>query len=366
MVCDRVDIRGAQVKQPVEATTSASLAQELTAAGSQSGLGTASFAAPTVLVTMEGPIVDQAASIAVHHLDSPHSPQLKALVDAFPENSVFRIINEHFVETALRTGTDKGDVETRDVRRLTGEAGYDVWGVESNLAEQGLSKADVFCGTPKEFFWEGSYKTAGLGLPPDRSAILVFDGAQVTPMGETDGYRFNNPKEKMSALLGVIQFAKQLRPFEHEMSEMPGLPDKISILEREVHQGLQVPSDLRDRGDLLSVLLTNALYDAPPGPEADRLLGLARDLKQRSFLIENWGNLQSQLEDAARVPSNEDPRRKSRRLRQPDFIIRSSREFLTEHPLMPAEFVLRYQKLIADAEALKQASALAAAEARST
>lgn len=309
--------------------------------------------APTECVRRPEQGQSVASGILVHSLSSPEAPELQAIISGFPEQSVFRIINEHFLETALRTGTDKGGVETRDVRRLTGEAGFDVWGVEDVLADQGLTKADVFCGTPKEFFWEGSYKTAGLGLPADRSAILVFDGSQVSPIDETDGYRFNNPERKMNALLGAIRFSKQFRPFELELNRQASLPDKIAVLESEVVQGLQTPSDLRDRGDLLSVLLTNTLYDASPGPDEDRLVALAKTLKERAFLIEHWGDLQAQLDKAAEVPANEDPRRKARRLRQPDFLIRTTQEFLSEHPQMPEEFQQRYQRLIVEAEALK-------------
>lgn len=318
--------------------------------------------APVVLMVAEAlPLSAGPAPIPVHRLSSVDSPELKTLVDSFPETAVFRIINEHFVETALRTGTDKGDVETKDLRRLTGEGGYDVWGVEAGLAEKGLTRADVMCATPQAFFLDDgkTYSTAGLGLPADRSAILVFDGNQLTPIEDTDGYRFNDPPNKKAALLGVIRFPKALRPFEQEMEMSPVLADKVAILEREVRHGLQRAADLEDRGDLLSVLVTNNLYDAPNGPDADRLKTLAKDLKERSFLIPNWDNLQSQLDSAANPSDNEPPQRKARRLRQPAFVAKTAREFLEQHSGIPAEFVQRFQKLIADADALAAKLAVA-------
>lgn len=293
-------------------------------------------------------------AVSVHMVSSPDSPELRSLVDSFPPNAVLRIINEHFVETALRTGTDKGDVESRDFRRATGKAGYDVWGVESDLAQMGLTKADVFCGTPKDFFFDDKgYGTSGLGLPVDRSAILVFDGAQVSPIGETDGYRFNNPADKKSALLGVIRFPKKLRPFEREMEAAPELSDKVSILEREVNHGLQQLSDVRDRGDLLSVLVINALHDAPEGAEFVRLQKLARELDARTFGIVNWAELRGQLDGASSVPSRETPAAQARRKRLPDFVARSAREFLDANPDIPADLQQRFHQLMADAEKLR-------------
>lgn len=301
------------------------------------------------------------AGVSVQHLSSPESEQLKTLIASFPDTSVFRIINEHFVETALRTGTDKGDIEKRDVRRLTGEGGFDVWGVEGNLAEQGLTKADVFCGTPKEFFQNDKYNSVGLGLPSDRSAILVFDGNALSPIDDTDGYRFNDPANKKAALIGVITFDKQLLPFEHELASSPTAADRTTILEREVRQGLQTRQDVKDRGDLLSVLITNTLYDVPEGDGMDRLVSLAKEFKQRSFLIDNWGELQQQLESSTKVPDNEIPQRKSRRLRQPAFVAKQAQEFLASHPDMPVEFLNRFQKLIAEAGRVAKEFAAAAA-----
>lgn len=299
--------------------------------------------------------------VAVHHLSSPESEQLQTLLASFPDTSVVRIINEHFVETALRTGTDKGDIVKRDVRRLTGEGGYDVWGVEDNLAEKGLTKADVFCGTPKELFQNDKYNSASLGLPSDRSAILVFDGNALSPIDDTDGYRFNDPANKKAALLGVITFDKQLLPFEHELASSPTAADRTTILEREVRQGLQTQEDVKARGDLLSVLITNTLYDVPEGEGMDRLVSLAKEFKQRSFLIDNWGELQSQLESATKVPDNEIPQRQTRRLRQPAFVAKQAQAFLASHPDMPVEFLNRFQRLIAEAGHLVKEFAKASA-----
>ena len=310
------------------------------------------ISAAVFVPTSETSLGAPASKLEVHHLASPDSEEFRALIDGFPENAVFRIINEHFVETALRTGTDKGDIESRDVRRLTGQGGYDVWGVEQNLAEQGLTKADVFCGTPKESFQREAYDSKSLGMPTDRSAVLVFDGSLLTPIEETDGYRFNDPNNKRSALVGVIHFHKQLKPFEQEMASAPTAARRVDILIREVRQGLQSRQDVEERGGLLSTLITNELYDARDGVDSERLISLANEFKERSFLIENWENLASQLERAAVVPEGELPQRKMRRLRQPAFIQKEAQAFLAAHPTMPSEFVGRFQKLLSDAAQL--------------
>jgi hypothetical protein len=291
-------------------------------------------------------------AIKVQDLPSSEASILKPALESFPEGTVFRIINDHLVATAMEYGTDKGRVGERDFRQIGDGSGYDVWGVESNLDQLGLTKADVFCGTPKSFFLSSeaeNYKTESLGLPTDRSAILAFNGSLLAEIPETDGYRFLDPANKKEALLGVLRFPKTLLPFEVEMQQSP---DPIAVLEREVRVSLQRRADVERLQRHIALNITNTLYDAPEGASSQRLQALGLELKERVFLIENWENLQSHLEALDQAKASGNPKKIARAERYPAFVVKEARKFLSEHPQLQPEFRRRYEQLISDASAL--------------
>jgi hypothetical protein len=289
-------------------------------------------------------------------LDLPSTdPQLLGrLVDSFPDNSVFRIINEHMVETALELGTDKGKLETVDSRRIGNLGGYDVWGVEENLA--GLSKADVFCGFPKALFCQDvvpGYSSEGLGIPSDRSAILVFDGELVESIPDTDGYRFRNPSDKKSALRAVIRFAREKLPHEKEMERTPSLGGKATILETMVRKEVTDIVDVNILGAHLSLDIGNLLYDHFAAPEAGRLQELSSELNERVKTIELLDSLQNQLDLVAEARQSGDERRMKTLSTWPSFV-HGYAERMRKERKFPIDFSRRLEQIIARAAELER------------
>lgn len=227
---------------------------------------------------------------------------LLKIIDAFGENTILRIINSHFVKDAIEFGTDRINIDEHDFRSIihyiTGHGyGHDFWGVEETAKEMGLTSADVFCGTAcKRFKKERAegYNSAGLGIPTDRSAVLIFDESKLKEIEYTDGYVFTDPKTKKEALLAIIKFPEQLFEFETALNKAKSINDKITILENEIAENMNTTDDLRKAFYLALNIVTLLTQESEknsrnPSPNSiehiNRLKNAVKCLKRKTEII---------------------------------------------------------------------------------
>ena len=210
-------------------------------------------------VTFE--IIDNVPVFVIEN-DAERDHLIQSIGKYYGEQAVFRIINASFVDEAITHGTDKHNVERYDFRRVADWSGMDVWGVEEKAKEMGLQPSDSFCASSYSLFIEKEeeYKSTGLGIPDDRSAILIYDAEKLSEIEGTDGYVFDEPEHKKDALLAVIRFKEIPQDFEEKINELSSPDEKIGLLEQEVFQNLNEKGDL-ERTSYIALHIISLLYD---------------------------------------------------------------------------------------------------------
>lgn len=266
----------------------------------------------------------------------------------FGENTVFRIINAHFVDDAIEFGTDKGRVDEHDYRRVADGSGYDVWGVEKQALKQGLRKSDVFCGTPyKMFAEEGSeFSSSGLGIPNDRAAILVYDGEKVQEVagseemgGISDGYAFRDVENRRQALIGVMKFKESFVEFERELQKLESTGDKVALLEKEIFQNLNTPGDLKKAPyialNIIALLHSESLNNSTNPSESsidqiNKLKAIADRLEYEIRMIGIVDNMAGQIVMTREAFATRNERKMDMMQTWPDFVIKTTQSYLQE------------------------------------
>lgn len=283
----------------------------------------------------------------------------------FGKNTVFRIINAHFIDDAIKFGTDKGRVDEHDFRRIAERAGYDVWGVEKQALKRGLKRSDVFCGTSYEMFTKGGhgFDSRGLGIPNDRAAVLIYDGAKLQEIGRrSDGYAFKDTRKKREALLGIMKSRESFTEFERELHALESVDDKIALLEKEVFQNLNVPDDLKKAPylalNIIALLyhesLTNVSSPSKISTERiEKLKAIADRLEYEIRMIGIVDNMASQVAATRQAFATHDEQKMAIMRDWPDFVIET-----TQNDLHKLELDQKYRsaltQVIEDARKCKQ------------
>ena len=285
--------------------------------------------------------IEVISNIPVFTIESDNKDAISKIVNFYGKTAVFRIINAGFVQDAIEFGTDKGRVEEHDFRRVADGSGYDVWGVEKKAIEAGLNKADVFCGTLYDYFIKGKdeFTSHGLGIPEDRSAILIFDGTKLREIKDTDGFAFINPQDKKSALLGVVKFKESLVEFEKTLSSLDSLEEKIKLLEAEVFQNLNNKDDLKKTPHLalniIALLHRESLKNASnlsllSTDRINKLKSISDRLEYEIKMIEIVDNMEGQIKMTREAFVKSDNRRMELMRTWPDFVIVTTNGYLNE------------------------------------
>lgn len=308
--------------------------------------------------------VEMVLGIPVFTIETPGKGALLRVANVYGEKTVFRIINATFTQDALEYGTDKSHVEQYDYRKLADGAGYDVWGVEKKAMEMGLNKSDVFYGTPHDFFIrdEDEYSSKGLGLPEDRSAILIYDAEKLRKIEGTDGYVFVDPNNKKEALLGVIKFKESLTEFEREFNSLKTVDEKINFLENEVFQNLNRKDDL-EKAPYLALHIINLLYkealsnaDSPSATSLERIekLKIISDrLDYELRMIDFADDMENQVRMTRQSFSEANNRKMELMRTWPDFVIKTIESFLLEEDNVDAKYRAELERVIKEANQCK-------------
>jgi hypothetical protein len=296
---------------------------------------------------------------------------ISKIAQSFGENTVFRIINAHFVNYAIEFGTDKGCVDEHDFRRVVSGAGYDVWDVEKQAIKEGLKKSDVFCGTPYGIFIKGGreFSSDGLGIPDDRCAILIYDAAKLRrvynpeKMGNiTDGYAFKDIKNKKEALLGIVKFKEILIEFERELQKLESVDEKIALIEKEVFQNLNTLNDLEKAPylalNILLLLHSESLENVknPSNISAERiskLRNISNSLKYEMKMIELLDNMANQINITREAFVTNNEGKKGITQSWPDFVIETTEDYLQELK-MSQKYRDAFTRIVDDAKKCKK------------
>ena len=308
--------------------------------------------------------VEIVSGVPVFTVDVGRKEDVAKIADLFGRGAVFRIINALFVGDAIEFGTDKGRVEQYDFRRIADGAGYDVWGVEKKAKAMGLNKTDVFCGTPYDYFVKGKdeYSSRGLGIPEDRSAVLIFDANKLREIEDTDGYAFTDPANKREALWGVVKFRELPTEFERELDGLKSVDDKVSLLEKEVFQNLNTKEDLKQAPYLalavIALLYRESLESAkiPSDVRTQRINQLNRiadRLVYETQMIDIVDNMAGQVGMTREAFGKDDPRKMAMMRTWPDFVIETTQGYLMELEL-DEKYKQALVDVIKDAEKCKQ------------
>lgn len=306
------------------------------------------------------------------------------LIDSFGDQTVLRIINSHFVRDAVESGTDRVHIDEHDFRSviyyITGHGyGHDMWDVEGTARDRGLTAADAFCGTPYESFKrqrQEGYSSLGLGIPDDRSAILIFDGDQLQKIKDSDGYLFTDPSNKKTALLGVIKLQEQLFEFERALHATQSTDEQVTLLENEITQNMSSTDDLRKAFyialNIVTLLRDESVKNArESSAESESRLQRLKDLVERLKLetqrivmvrdhkvsidiVQKW--IEKQKAQATQPETEQsffDKLRARKMPKRPDEIIASINESLSDTEL-PEKYKTQLQEVLADAQKLKE------------
>jgi len=225
------------------------------------------------------------------------------LIQLFGENTVIRVVNSQFADVAIEFGTDKKGIDEHDFRGVvSGQSdGYahDLWGVEEKALAMGLKREDVFCGTA--YSWcvthEQTYSPAGLGVPRDRFAILIFDASKIKRIEDTDGYVFIDSENKRQALLGVIKLEESYLDFEVRLNALESVSAKIDLIAEEV----EAMDDL-EKASYIALNIAKLFYaiESSSGVETsgnrDRLVRVVERLEYISKIIKTVLGIQSSVE----------------------------------------------------------------------
>lgn len=307
--------------------------------------------------------IEVVSGTPVFTLDEPSEVDLQLILEFFGPATVYRIINAAFVPEALEYGTDKALVDMYDFRRVLDGAGYDVWGVEDKALELGLRRSDAFCGTPQWFFKTeiNDFKTKGLGIPEDRSALLIYDETKVIEVEETDGYIFADPQRKNEALLGIIKFKQKPVEFERRLVAASAINEKIQILQDEVWNNLNSEEDLQIAPylslHLIALLKDEALqsegtFDLNNSQRAGSLRAIAERLEYENRLITNTTNLQHQIDLVREAFQSGNSRRMENYATWPDFVIQTAYDYLDEL-VLDQKYIDRFYRIIEEAQRCK-------------
>lgn len=298
-------------------------------------------------------------TVGLEHKDTA----LPQILDSFGDQTVLRIINGHFVTDAATFGTDRVHIDEHDFRSIihyiTGQGyGYDLWGVEAAARDMGLKAADAFCGTPYGYFYrqrpEG-YSSNGLGVPNDRSALLIFDSNQLQKIETpgSDGYVFTHPESKKQALLGIVKFQEQLFEFEKALNAAGSLDDKISLLENEITQNMNTTDDLRKAFyialNMVTLLRDESIKNAntPSAASADRIQKLkdaVEALKYETSMIATIRDYKLRIE-AVREWIKKEKIQPTDMLTESDFFAKCRTITM---PKRPGEIIESIQKLLGE------------------
>jgi hypothetical protein len=286
-----------------------------------------------------GAEVEIVSDIPVFTVKEANKNTLLNITKNFGQESVVRIINSNFIQDAIELGTDKGRIQEQDSRRIIDGGGYDVYGIEKTAIDMGLTKADVFCGTPSSFFmkFEDQYDSMGLGIPEDRSAILIFDGTKLHKIKDTDGYIFADPSNKRMALLGVIKFKESLIEFENELRLIESVSEKIKFLEREVFDRLNNKDDLKKAPyialNIISLMYKESIGNTgnptiPNTERIDRLKTISDRLEHEIKMINFTDNMAKQVAVTSNAFAQGDGNKMELMRSWPDFVIGKINDFL--------------------------------------
>lgn len=312
------------------------------------------------------------SSVPVFTIETDRKDEaISKIAQFFGENTVFRIINTHFVDDAIEFGTDKGSVDEHDFRRVADGAGYDVWGVEKQALKRGLKKSDVFCGTPYNMFVKGGseFSSGGLGIPGDRAAILIYDGGKLQEVeglekmgGISDGYAFKDIEKKKEALLGIMKFRESFIEFERELRALESADDKVALLEKEVFQNLNTPDDLKKAPylalNIIALLHRESLDNANNPSETstkriNKLKAIADRLEYEIRMIDMVDNMASQVAITRKAFATHNERKMELMQTWPDFVIETTQGYLEELEL-DQKYRIALTQVIEDAKKCKQ------------
>lgn len=309
-----------------------------------------------------GAEVEIIKGVVVFTIETANKEALMRVVNLYGKDTVFRIINANFVDDAIEFGTDKGRVDDLDFRRVAAGAGFDVWGVEKKALELGLSKMDVFCGVSYDFFVKegGEYSTTGLGIPEDRSAVLIFDRQKLKEIKDTDGFVFTDINNKKGALLGIVRFKETFVEFETELNSLQSADEKIQLLEREIWQNLTNEDDLK-RAPYLALHIIGLLYqeslknagDPSSIERINKLKSLSDRLAYEVRMIENVENMEGQIGMTRRAFASADSLKMELMRTWPDFVIETTNDYLNEAGL-DEKYRLRLLGIVEDAKRCKE------------
>lgn len=253
---------------------------------------------------------------------------ISKIVEFLDTIPIFRIINSDFIGDAVKYGVDKNTVEENDFRGVVPYLGFDIAGLEEKALAMGLKRSDVFCGSPYESFMREKYSSIGLGIPIDRSAILIFDNSKVEEVAETDGYVFNDLDNKRQALFGVVKFERQILEFEKKLDSCRSVEEKIKVFEEEIFQNLNTKEDL-EKVPYLALNMSLLLHQESSKnidfnlELINKLKELVRRLKYESRMIDIIHNMDRHIFFFRKAFKGSDISKMNKLSTSPDFVIRT-------------------------------------------
>ena len=294
---------------------------------------------------------------------------ISKIAKSFWKNTIFRVINSQFIDTAIEFWTDKAHVETHDFRRIADGSGYDIRGVEKEAIKEGFKKSDVFCGIPYEMFIErcSKFDFRGLGIPNDKAAILIYDSEKVSKAEGSeemdkmsDGYIFKDIEKKKEALIGIIKFKESFTEFEKKLNTLESVDDKITLLEREVFQNVNTVDDLKNAPylslDIIALLYHESLNNITSETSKNRIkkmMMIANRLKYEIHMIKLVDNMTWQITMTRTAFEANDEKRMKLMKNWPDFVIEETKEDL-QNMKLDKKYTTILQKIIKDATRCKE------------
>ncbi|HSW96934.1 MAG TPA: hypothetical protein VLF89_03845 [Candidatus Saccharimonadales bacterium] len=307
--------------------------------------------------------VEIVSDVPVFSLEEDISHDLQQITQFYGEETVYRIINADFIPDAIEYGTDKASVDEHDFRHVTNDTGLDIWSVEEKAVAMGLRKSDAFCGTPYRRLIEDidAFDPSGLGIPKDRTGLLVFDATKLQHIEGTDGYAFTNPNSRKEALLAVIRFKEHLVDFEERLATLTSVDEKVQLLEDEVFKNLNTTDDLQTSPyialKIISLMksesLSNAQNPSPISAERIKRLGIiAERLDYETKMIRQAKILSIHITLTRNAFAEGDKNKMELTSPYPDFVIRQASEFLQEEDI-DDKYKQRFMQVIETAQKCK-------------
>lgn len=271
--------------------------------------------------------------------------QIRKIVTVFGPNTVFRVINAHFIADVIQFGTDKARIQDHDFRGLIDGAGRDFGGVEA-----GRSASDVFAGSSRQeyesYLKRDGYRSLDLGIPEDRSAVVIYDSTQLQGIKGTDGYQFVDPNKRRNALLGIVTFKKQIQPYESELKHFESEDGKMTYLRTRI-ANVSTSNDKRELR-YISITVLGWLFDesvrnadAPSElshAKSKKLKKIADAINNAFRIIDSISVLEVQLENLGNAIQKNRPYIADAEMLSPSSVIEQIHKIFLSFPDMTQKF----------------------------